>query len=78
MDRWQYARRWLHETAGYDKAQRLIATEARVLRVDPMSNAAIAHAIATYQSETGKSPRRNPLPGEQYTGANTLQEGLIP
>lgn len=72
MDRWQYARRWLTETVGWAEADRRIRAEAHALRVEPLSNAAIAHAIATYQSETGKSPRRNPLPTE------TTQEGLIP
>lgn len=74
MDRFTYARRWLHETAGHHEATRRIQAEARALRVDPLSDAAIRHAIATYQQETGKSPRRNPLPGEQPD----LQEGLIP
>ena len=73
MDRYTYARRWLHETAGHHEATRRINLEARALRVDPLSNSAIAHAIATYQTDTGKSPRRNPLPGDQPP----TQEGLL-
>lgn len=73
MDRYTYARRWLHETAGHAEATRRITQEARLLRVDPLSNAAIIHAIAAYQAETGKTPRKNPLPGD----TPDLQEGLI-
>ena len=73
MDRYDYARRWLHETAGHHKATALIQQEARLLHVDHMSNAAIKSAIATYQNETGKTPRNHPLPGEQPGN----QEGLI-
>ena len=71
-DRYTYWRRWLYETAGAAEADRRIRTEARILRVEPLSDAAIRHAIATYQHDTGRSPRygdtRNPA----------TQEGLIP
>jgi hypothetical protein len=77
MDRYTHARDWLISVAGWHEATRRIALEARILRVDPQSPTAIRHAIATYQAETGKSPARNPLPGETY-GREDLQEGLIP
>lgn len=66
-------RRWLEEHAGFNEAQMRIAREARLLRVDPTNPAAIRHALATFEHETGKSPRiyNDPL-------TPPTQEGLIP
>ena len=71
MSRMQYARRWLYETAGHHEATRLVTQEARLLHVDPLSEIAIRHALATYQAATGKTPRNT------ATAAAT-QDGLIP
>ena len=70
-DRYTYWRRWLYETAGHREATRLVTQEARLLHVDPLSDIAIRHALATYESTTGKTPRNT------ATAAAT-QEGLIP
>lgn len=71
-DQATYARRWLLEQVGYHEANRRLNAEARALRVDALSITATRHAIATYFTETGKSPRDYSPPAE------TLQEGLIP
>lgn len=55
------ARNWLITKAGWQRANQLIRNEARMLRIDPTSDAALKHAIATYQAETGHLyPRFNP------------------
>lgn len=67
-------RRWLQEQVGYQEAGRRINLEARLLKVDPLSDAAIWHAIATYTAETGKHPRRDPAPWERPV---RLQDELL-
>lgn len=65
-------RAWLEHHAGFVNAQERIAKEARILRVDPTSATAIRHALASYEAETGKSPRTHSHP------TTPPQEGLIP
>lgn len=62
-------REWLQNRVGYVAAKRLIETEARVLGIDPMSDIALKHAIATYTATTGHSPNNT---------STTDQEGLLP
>jgi len=74
MSRVDDAREWFFRVLGHHEATRRINQEARLLRVDPTSTTAIRHAIASYQAETGKSPRGT----YRYGAQPTTQEGLIP
>lgn len=52
------ARAWLQNHTSWAEADERIRTEARMLRVDPTSDTAVKHAVATYEAETGrKLPR---------------------
>lgn len=52
------ARAWLQAKAGFARAEALIRREARMLRVDALSETALKHALITFAAETGhKYPR---------------------
>lgn len=63
------AHAWLVSRVGWHAARELVNTEAAALGVDPASDIALKHALATHTAQSGESPR-TPRPN--------LQEGLIP
>lgn len=56
----QEARRWLEGQVGYHQAVARVNREAALLRINPLSDMAVRHAVATYCLESGQSPYYGP------------------